>query len=190
MIVISRFSNKCDLKDTIDIFGAENIIANYKIYICSHILPLEVNKQEDLIPYFPYLVTLMVSSQELGGEIRLSAKSYVDEEEDEMLSYYLDEVIKYYKKCKRKKQPFDQEAALLKISHFDEKDYLKEIVSRVAAKGEKATIEDIHIPFYDRMRRELFIEMLRNGWSESKSYRWCFGLTRWAKWIKENNKLT
>lgn len=189
MIVISRYSGKCDLKDTLDIFEVNEIINKYKIYVPNQILPLEVNDQEDLIPYYPFLVSSMSSDKALGGTIHLASESYIDTEEREYLTWTLNDLIRIWKRCKRKKIPFNKEEALAQTTLFTPREHEEEIADRVAKFGDKATIDGIHIKSHDRYRQDLYEEMVNNGWDESRSYIWCFGFDRWAKKIKEEKNV-
>ena len=127
---MSEFSGRCDLGDTCDIFGIDKIISKYKIYTYGNILPLKIEKPSDLIPYYPYIVTMMTSSKEGGGVIHLSKESFVDEEEREHLGWDLDHIKKYWRKCKRDKKEFDEKEALDMICFlFSPKDYQREMVA-------------------------------------------------------------
>ena len=184
MIDTSIFSGRCDLYDTIEIFGVEKILSKYKIYDQRHILPLEVKEQKDLIPYYPYLVAAMFSTKEDGGTIYLSSESYVDINEREHIQWDLDTLLRYWRKCKRKKELFDKEKALRSITLFFNDEYKMQLVDRVTEMGDKATIDDLHGRIHDGMRKDLFDEMIKNGWSEDKAGTWVYGWRRWYKEIK------
>ena len=193
MIDISIFSGRCDLCDTIAIHGVDNILAKYKIYDQRHILPLAVNEAKDLIPYYPYLVAMMVSSQETGGMIYLSEESFVDREEKDQIQCDLDYLLRYWRRCKKNKKPFNEQEALKEITWFckEPKEYQIELVRRVEARGDKASIEDLHDDMHDYYRKALFEEMVNNGWEKERAGSWVYGWLRWAKMKKqdENNKL-
>ena len=184
MIDTSIFSGRCDLYDTIEIFGVEKILSKYKIYDQRHILPLEVKEPKDLIPYYPYLVATMFSTKEDGGTIYLSSESYVNISEREYIQYDLDILLKYWRKCKRKKELFDKEKALKSIVLFFNDEYKIQLVDRVAEIGDKATIDNLHNRMHDGMRKDLFDEMIKNGWNEDKAGTWVYGWRRWYKEIK------
>ena len=185
MINISRYSGKADFCDTIDIFGVNEIINKYKIYAPNQILPLEVNEPKDLIPYYPFLTSSMSSNKETRGVIYLTSESYIDTEEREHLTWTLDNLIRIWRRCKRKKIPFDKEEALAQTTLFTPREHEEEIADRVAKFGDKATIDGIHLKLHDRYRQDLYEEMIKNGWDESRSYIWCFGFDRWIKRNKE-----
>ena len=127
----------------------------------------------------------MSSDKALGGTIHLASESYVDTEEREHLTWTLNDLIRIWKRCKRKKIPFDKEEALSQTTLFTPREHEEEIANRVAEFGDKATIDGIHLKLHDRYRQDLYEEMIKNGWDESRSYIWCFGFDRWVKRNKE-----
>lgn len=188
-------SGRSDFQDIVEMhYSAEEILSKYDIYAnINDIIPLKIETKKDLIAYYPYLVSAMSSNKEEGGVIRLCQKSYIDMEEEKSLTYKLNDLIKYYKKCKRKKMPFDKNEALKKINYYAgdyPQQYEIDLVNRVAELGTKATIENIHDPMHDRMRKEWFDYMVESGWNEDIAYRWIFGWSRWlnrSKKVEDNN---
>lgn len=161
----------------------EEILEKYQVYAYGNdIVPLRMESKKDLVAYYPYLTTMVYSNKEEGGRIHLSDKSYIDIEEEERLNRKINDLKKYYKKCKRNKEEFDKNKALELICWLEEpKPYHIELVNRVAEFGNKATIENIHDPFHDRMREEWYQLMLDNGWGEQRAYRWVYGWQRWSQ---------
>ena len=191
---MSNFSGKCDLADTVMIYGVENILSKYKIYAYNQILPLEIKEPKDLIPYYPYLVGSMASNKETGGVIRLSSESFIDMEERDHMKWELNAVLRYWRRCKRKKEEFDEQEALSCIvwpSDMTPRDYQIEIVRRVKEQGAKASVDGLHDSMHDRYRKDLFDEMISNGWNEDDTGIWVYG---WLRWIdmkeRKNNILT
>ena len=129
---MSLYSGKCDFCDMCDIHNVDNILKS-NVYIGWNIIPLKFETKKDLIPYYPYLVSLSATTNGVG-EIRLSTESYVDRSERESLELYTKECQRYVNKCKRKKEFCD-------ISHFNkENDYgyneiYEEIISRLMMIG-------------------------------------------------------
>ena len=115
--------------------------------------------------------------------VHLGAESYIDTEEKEHLSWYLEDVKKYWRKCKRYKLEFnDEEAAkLIRWGTEELPEHKKEIINRVKELGDKATIDNIHDKFHDHMRKELYDDMVAAGWNEWTAYRWIYGWHRWAE---------
>jgi len=190
VIIISKYSGKCDLYDVLVDIREITDFSKVKIYSANNsIIPLRIDSQKDLMPYYPYIVAISVGDSDGTQIIHLSDKSYVDTEEEEHLIWDLDTLKRYYRRQKRKHQPFDSDEALKKISFFDDPaEYKKELVNRVIELGEKATIEDIHIPFMDTMRQRLYEDMVAAGWNDDRAYEWCFGWKR--LWDRTKNTLS
>lgn len=175
---MSKYSGKCDFGDLCEIYGEEKTV-KAKVYIGNNIMPLAINSYKDALPYFPFLVGLSVCNED-GMTMRLSRESYVDSYEREVLSSYLDTVIRYYKRCKRKKETFDANDALKHISWFDENETYKQlIVNEVENNGVKSEIpQGCHMPIAEIYREMLFNDMVYAGYTPSESARWCFGIDR------------
>lgn len=173
---MSLYSGKCDFCDMCDIHNVDNILKS-NVYIGRNIIPLKFETEKDLIPYYPYLVATSATTNGVG-EIRLSSESYVDRQERETLEWYVKDCQKYVNKCKRKKEFCD-------ISHFNKEndcgynEIYEEIISRLMMVGFekdfKFTLDGIYLPMAERYRKELYDEMIKNGWDEFKSRQWCFG---------------
>lgn len=190
VIIISKYSNKCDLYDVLVDIREITDFSKVKIYAANNsIVPLRIDSQKDLMPYYPYIVAISISNSDGTQIIHLSEGSYVDIEEQERLTWDLDTLKRYYRRQKRRHEPFDSDEALKKICFFDSTPeyYKKELVNRVKELGEKATIEDIHIPFMDTMRQWLYEDMVAAGWNDDRAYEWCFGWRR--LWERTKTKL-
>lgn len=119
---------------------------------------------------------MMSSSKDGEMSVHLSKKSYVDAEEEERLQWRLDQLKKYYRRCKRNHESYDEKEAIKKICIWDTaEEYEAELVNRVKIDGEKATYIGIHIPMFDKMRKKLYDEMVAAGYNEFKAKLWCFG---------------
>jgi hypothetical protein len=185
-VIIIGISGKSDFQDHVEMFdGADNLINNYRIYAHDNdVIPLKFEKPADLIAYYPYLVVIRCADKD-GGIIHLSSESFIDSEEKEQLQWRMDRAKAVYRRCKRKKIPFDREAAVKDICWIDEpKPFEVEIIDRVERDGNKATIEDIHDPMHDRMRDMWYELMIDNGWDENKAYKWVYGWYRWLDRIQ------
>jgi len=127
---------------------------------------IHYEKLEDLIPYYPYLVNI-TSCDNLDNSqyiVVLSSESAVDREERDKLEWDLEQTIKYYNKCKKKKIPFNKQAALKHICWFGiDKEVKQEIINRVEKDGENAIIEGLHFDMYDYYRKTLAEEMINYG---------------------------
>lgn len=188
---MSCYSGRCDVFDVLVDIREITDFSKVKIYAANNsIIPLRIDSQKDLMPYYPYTVAISVGNSDGTQIIHLSQKSYVDAEEEDHLTWDLNTLKQYYRCQKRKHQPFDSTEALKKISFFSESpevapEYKKELVNRVRELGEKATIENIHIPFMDTMRQRLYEDMVAAGWNDDRAYEWCFGWRRHCNRVKE-----
>lgn len=176
-------AGKCCFEDTVEIFGADNILNKYRVYIGDNILPLRMESEKDLIPYYPYLESIMISNKNDGGVIRLQTDSFINIEEREWITWRLEKLKKYYRKCKRKHNPYSLEEAQKLICWYEPQLYEKELIKRVQKFGEKATIDDLHDNLHEHMRKELYELMLEYGWSESEAYPWVYG---WRRYFEKN----
>lgn len=174
-------SGKCDFQDTVEIYGADNIINNFRIYAGEHrIVPLAFKEPKDLIPYYPYIVGLMCKNND-SGTIWLAEESFIDSEERSWLEWDLEYLKRYWKRCKRKKVPWDDAEAkkLISFYNWELPEHKKQLVERVKTFGKKATIKGLHDPSHDNMRKELYDLMVSTGWDDDISYRWVYGWDRW-----------
>ncbi len=166
---MSLYSGKCDFCDMCDIHNIDNILKS-NVYIGWNIIPLKIESEKDLIPYYPYIVALSSTTNGVG-EIRLSTESYVDKQDRETLEWYVKDCQKYMNKCKRKKE-------IINIEHFDNqyhRDVYREILIKLMDKKKEFALDGIYLPMAEYYRKELYDEMVKNGWDEFKSRQWCFG---------------
>lgn len=186
----SDFEDFCTMHHT-----PADILEKYQIYSSSDaIIPLKITSEKDLVAFYPYLIISMYSNQKEGGVIRLASEPYIDIEEQEHIKWQLDELIKYYKRCKRRKESFDKEEALNKISwkywngDIEPQQYEIELVNRVSEFGLKATIENLHDQMHDRMRDKWYQMMTKKGWNEDVAYRWVYGWHRFFEKLKDERR--
>ena len=179
---------KSDFEDFCEMHHSpEEVLSKYQIFAYGNeLVPLNMKSKKDLVAYYPWLIGLMTSNKDTGGVVHLSSESYLDIEERQRIQWAYDEVLRYYKKCKRKKEEFDKNTALELIVWFEPEPYQIELVNRIAEMGEKATIDNLHTRYHDTLRKEWFDLMVENGWDENTAYRWVYGFTRWLERIKEN----
>ena len=193
---MSQYSGKCDLYDHFaiacdgDDSKLQQEIKRTDFYISTpdwrtHKLKIECEK--DLAPYYPYLIS--VGAFNRGEErqyILLSRRSFVDSEEQERLDWALEDALKAYNRCKRKKISFDPEE-YIKSYWGQMPDWEKELVYRVAKDGKKATTERLHTPIHDYFRRRLAEELERLGYDDWFIRRWLFDdREKDFNWRKEN----
>jgi len=174
---MSIYSGKCDLADHIEINNDRYL--KYDYYVGKNaIIPLRVNSLKDLVPYYPYLIS-MSGWRDNHGIVILSSDSFVDEEERDHLTWMLDRMKKAYRAAKRKKIEFVNPDPVFTNS--------EEIFKRVKESGENATIDGIHTHFANMCRDALIKEMINVGYSADESVRWVWK-NDWNQWDKEFQK--
>lgn len=182
VVITISIIGKFDFQDECEMgIGADKILEKYRVFVGRHeLVPLWMNSKKDLVAYYTYTIGIMASDKH-GGMIVLSDESYIDSRERERISQDYKDVLKYYRKCKREKKEFDKTEALRRIAWLREEPdkYQVELVDRFSQNGPKVTINDLHAPMFDMMRKEWYDLMLKNGWSEQQAYRWVYGWRRW-----------
>lgn len=165
---MSRFSGKCDFYDCVaSQYTFEEIQNNVKIFVGKSDKPLKIKKMTDLIPYYPYLISLgAYDNVDRKATVRLTSKSYIDLREQDSLDFVLKQILRYYNSCKRKKITFSVDGAVKKVFAISDKDrdtVATELANRVKINGKKASTDGLHLSIYDFYRKELAEEMIKNG---------------------------
>lgn len=165
---MSRFSGKCDFYDCVASFYTfEEIQNKVKIFVGKSDKPLKIEKMTDLIPYYPYLISLgAYDIVDRTDTVHLTSKSYIDLREQDFLDFVLKQILRYYNSCKRKKIDFSVDGAVKKVFAISDKDrdtVATELANRVKINGKKASTDGLHLSIYDFYRRELAEEMIKNG---------------------------
>lgn len=178
---MSQFSGKCDFYDGFVMIRSdsteEKLIENLKglkLYIHGkdgrdHRVKSDTLK--DIVKYYPYIEIIMAGDKD-KVTIILSSDSFIDSEEKEMLGYKIETALKYWRKCKRNKVSFNKDECSTLFWHIDNVE--KEIINRVAEKGDKAEFEGIHLSMHEYYRKKWFDEMVKAGYTEFEAYNWCF----------------
>lgn len=156
--------------EDVNIFDCVNIPETYYKKI-------EYTSMKDLIPYYPHTIAFGSWGKE-HSIVCLSSKSHVDIEEEDRLNWYMRDLQKIYRRCKRKKIEFDVEAAVKEVDWHDyNTDIIRELAERVKKYGKKATSTEVHLPFYEQhYRQNLVAEMLAHGIDPAE-----WGLERFVK---------
>lgn len=196
---MSMFSNKCDCADHFWM-GANNDediqkeIDRTDFYIWGEggrRFRLDIHTVKDLVPYYPFLIAVGAWSKEGRCTIIFSDESFVDKEEKEFIGWELRDALAEYKKCKRKKIPFDVDAYLEKRKGtWRMHNYTEEVVRRVATNGLKANIDGLHSNFKDKYERaRLAQEMQKYGYTDGEINMWVFGLRKeYPNWKEEESE--
>lgn len=182
---MSQFSGKCDFYDSVvmihcddDPEKLEDFLAGTNIYIYgkdgrNH--KIEVRNEKEACLYYPYLtVVAAFNCDENKNTIILSSNSFIDKEEREHIGYYINDVRKYWNKCKRNKEEFTVEKCVEHFSMWRNTELYQEIATRFLNNGNKAEFDDIHDNMHEYYRRKWFDELVRLGYTEYEAYSWCF----------------
>lgn len=172
---MSRYSGKCDFCDHIEIHGVDNVLSS-DIHIGRNIVPLRFETEKDLIPYYPHLILITAWDNTANkGRIVLSERSFVDREEEEILTYTLQYLLRYYNRCKRKHIQYDADEAIKNsLGGWFKPEYYKVLAERVGRYGKKATIDGVHTPLHQHDRQLLYEEMIKNGYTPFSAYYWVY----------------
>lgn len=178
---MSSYSGKYDVADYFEGCSDEEL-RNSDIYIGDNPVPLRIENQHDLAPYYPHLITIG-SWCEGRASCWITERSFVDFSEEEHLGWKLRDFQRYWRRCKRNKKDYIEEEAIAKICWFEPTDVDREIAHRVAMYGNKATVEGLHDELHEFYRRELLEKMVELGWDEGKAKIWI-----WKDWTIVQNK--
>lgn len=185
---MGKISGKSDFEDFCEMHHSiEEVLSKYKIFAYGNeLVPLNMKSKKELVVYYPWLVGLMSSNKETGGVVHLSSENYLDIEEEQRIQNDYDEVLRYYKKCKRKKEKFDKNAALELIDYpwGNQEPYKIELINRISEMGAKASIDGLHTKSHDACRKEWYDLMVEEGWDENQAYCWVYG---WKRWFENMN---
>lgn len=170
---MSQFSGKCDLYDWLD--TDKILFSKLTIYVGNSKEPLKIDYISDLIPYYPYVISVGGhNTVEKSANLKLMSESWVDYHERELLTSEMNDIKKFYRKCKRLKKEFNiktvQDNVFL-LFGADEGLH-KEIIRRVLESGDKADVKGLHLPIYEHYRDLLYAEMVNNGYTEDEAKKW------------------
>lgn len=173
---MSIFSGKCDFYDIfandLDDIKIEEKLKNLTLSVYGkdnrpHVVKSDTIK--DITKYYPYLTVLGC-----GNKIVLSSDSFIDIEEAERIQWRVDDVLKYWRKCKRNKIKFNEKECIEALSFWERDKVLKEIIHRVANDGNKAVFDDLHLAMHEYYRKMWYEEMVKVGWSEDEAFCWVY----------------
>lgn len=179
---MSRFSGKCDFYDGFveircgsDEEKIKEELKKLKLYVRGkdgrdHLVKSDTIK--DIAKYYPYLEAIACGSND-GFTVILSSDSFIDQEEKEFLTWKIRDVLKWWRKCKRNKKPFDVDECVEKLFWMNT-DQIRTIAERVAKDGEKAEFDDLHNPLHEYYRKRWFEELVRLGYTEREAYNWVY----------------
>lgn len=170
LISISKYSGKSDVFDSLVMihkYTDEELLNNVKIYIHTKDgdKRLRITCRKDLIPYYAHLVSsAYYDNKERKSVIHITSESWVDREERDMLQHKLNNVLRIYNRCKRKKIEFDVDTVVKELAWIGFDDHIyRRLAIRVKDCGKKAIVDGIHTKMAEYWRKELVKEMINNG---------------------------
>lgn len=172
---MSIYSGKCDVADFFE-GESDGYLQRSEIYLGENPVPLRINNQHDLSPYYPHLV-IMAGGMKNKATCHISERSFVDVEEEEHLGWILHDFQRYKRRCKRKKVDYLEEEAIKALCWHAPTEVDREIAHRVALYGDKATIDGIRDPLHEYYRERLLERMVELGWDQGKAAYWI-----WKDW--------
>ncbi len=202
---MSVYSGKCDVYDhfatVVDDDNEENLakeIERTDFYICGkHMFSrhrLDIHTPKDLIPYYPYLICIGSWGKNDRAHLEISSESFVDREEKEFIQWRIDDILKYYRKCKRTKKEFDKEEAY-KLCAWHDEEWIYNLIDKIVENNfkydaESAVYDGIFIPSFDNYRKSLAEKMIEAGYSEFDALTWCYGRRGFNKIMKDLKEST
>jgi len=178
---MSKYSGKCDLYDSIGDYNDEDIATKVRIYYADSIVPLDIKNQKDIMPFYPFVAGVMFGESDGTRVFHIGRRSYVDEQEEEFVSFAKCSIERYYNKCKRKRVEFTVED-LHPCTDLERK--MAEDVMRIGIKNVLVS-DEYHTYMGDYYRKMLYKDMVAAGWDPFIALRWIFGWRR-AMQIEKN----
>lgn len=196
---MSLFSGKCDLYDSLIMIRKENDDTDWTKYEIekytkdSHLNTetfkfeglekITVTCVKDLVPYFPFIECIGISSAD-HSHIILSEKSFIDSEEEEFMFTKVNSIKRYVNHCKRNGETPEFNDFCKKHWWNDSDTNLETIFERIVEhpykKDRRWYIKDLHDSMHNYYRKMLYEEMIKYGYSEDESYKWVYeGVKTW-----------
>ena len=178
---MSQYSGKFDLYDIIELHGLDNILRS-DIYLGNNIIPLRIESEHDLVPFYGYSSYMSAYSAEEGkGSFYLNDKSNVDIREDDMLLQTQKSLISYFKQCKYKHiVPNLEKRGYLKLVDKDAEDKIFERLQ-----NDNMSLLGISTQYGTFYRQKLYEAMIGAGWGDIRAKRWCFPYSKYQErfWV-------
>lgn len=187
---MSEFSGKCDVYDCLG-DRSDEYLQNSKFFIYgtdhrNH--QLVINNQKDLAKYYPYL-TCSMGADKNGACVYITSQSFIDREEAERINWVKNDLVKYYKKCKRNKIQYTVDEAIKAAVWFNPSDWEIELARRVGEAGDKAETEDLHTSIHEYFRERWYKELISQDYTEDEAKLWVYGWDRvWEEKKDEREK--
>lgn len=181
---MSKYSGKCDFADTWEILGDR--MKNAKVYYGNNIVPLRIDNVKDAMPYFPFIVSSMASSEETTT-IYLAERSYVDETNERWMDSCWKTVKKAYKKRAKNGVPtIDDILTAIGDTAWNRETYEKMASALVSSGGKGDRPKNLFAPCLEHYRTSLYEDLVSAGYDENIAYRWVYGFDNWLERYKNS----
>ena len=135
---------------------------------------LDIKCDKDLLPYGAFLVGCSYGDQDGTYIAHIGSRSFVDQEEEERFTWYLREVQRLYRRCKRKKIEFTEEYVQHELSWISDKETISEMYRRVKEHPTSANVKGLHDNLHQHYRRRLAEEMVKAGYTQEQADEWVY----------------
>ncbi len=135
---------------------------------------LDIKCLRDLLPYAAFIVGMAYGNHDGTYICYIGGKSFIDEEEEEHFTWYLKQIQRLYKRCKRKKIEFTEEYVLEQLSWVIDKDIIKTLFYRVKEHPYSANVEGLHDNLHQYYRKKLEEDMIKTGYTPEQAYEWVY----------------
>ena len=189
---MSMFCGKCDLWDSLVMIREINDESDWsKIKIYQHTpdtyfdetglhgdILLDIKCLKDLLPYAAHLIGMSYGDKDGNYIAHISSRSFVDEEEEERFTWILDDIKKIYRRCKRKKIPFELEDVIKELVWQYDSENMKKAVetlfNRVKEHPCTKDISGLHDNMHQYYRKRLYEDMVEAGYTEDQAHEWVY----------------
>ena len=176
---MSKYSGKCDLYDYVSMLQTKDY-NKLNIYVRDFPVRLDIKERKDIVPFYGFVPYLCC-----GNEIRISNISYVDTMEEVIFNSHFNMVHRVIRRYKRHHKPLEWEL-IKKDLYIDDSDiigiyiYIKDNYKEKYTEREKHTLmeklrrDGVTYRSIEVYRKELYDEMIRNGYSEKQTSQWVY----------------
>ena len=186
---MSEFSGKCDLWDSLVMIRESNDETTdwSKIKIYQHTDEsyfdekgfhgdqlLDIKCLKDLLPYAAFLTSMAYGNQDGTYICHIGKRSFIDTEEEERFTWYLKDIQKLYRRCKRKKIEFTEEYVMDKMHWWSDKDAIKTLFYRVKEHPYSANVKGLHDDMHQYYRKRLEEDMIKAGYTSEQAHEWVY----------------
>lgn len=135
---------------------------------------LNIKSLKDVLPYAAFLGSWGINKICGTFTAHIGSRSFVDQEEEERLKWYLDTMKKLYRKYKRKKIDFTWRNVEKDLSWMMDKEMLINLYKRVKEHPVSAKFEGLHDNIHQYYREKLAEDMVKAGYTQEQADEWVY----------------